>query len=76
MFSTMGDIIIHVGRYHDACGGYYEYCGRVQYHGSYHEYHGDIMSPMGGVQYCGDIMSTMGVFSTMEGYHDACGGIS
>ena len=24
----------------------------------------------------GDIMSTLGVFSTSEGYHDACGGIS
>ena len=34
----------------------------------YHEYHG-------GVQYRGDIMSTVGVFSTVEGYHDACGDI-
>ena len=26
MFSTVGDIMMHVG-YHDACGGYYEYRG-------------------------------------------------
>ena len=47
--STVGDIMMHVG--------------------GYHEYHGS-------VQYYGDIMSTMGVFSTMEGYHGACEGIS
>ena len=62
MFSTVGDIMIHVGGYHDTCGGNHEYCGGVQYHEGYHEYHGDIMMHVrryheyhGGVQYCGGI---------------------
>ena len=50
MFSTMGDIIMHVGdilstmgkvQYrggcHDKCGGYLEYRGDSQYHGGYHD---------------------------------------
>ena len=50
--------------YHDACGGYHEYHGGVQYHGEYHplkfEYHGEYHDTCGGyheyhgrVQYCG-----------------------
>ena len=27
VFSTMGDIMMHVGKYHEYCGGYHEYYG-------------------------------------------------
>ena len=53
MLSSMGDIVINVGRYLEYRGGYREYCG------GYLEYCGDI-------QYHGDIMSTVGVFSILE----------
>ena len=35
VFSTMGDIMINVGRY-------LEYRGGVQYRGGYHKYHGGL----------------------------------
>ena len=48
-----------------------QYRGGIQYLGGYHEYRGgDILNTVG------DILSTVGVFSTVEGYHDARGGIS
>ena len=33
MFSTVGDIMIHVGDIMIHVGGYHEYCGGVQYRG-------------------------------------------
>ena len=39
--------------------------------GEYHEYRGpDIMMHVGGYQ-----VSTVGVFSTVGGYHEYCGGV-
>ena len=49
--STMGDILITVGRYHDKCGGISWYHGDMMHVGN-------IMSTVGG--YVGDIMSTVG----------------
>ena len=46
VFSTLGDIMINVGRY-------LEYRGGVQYRGGFHEYHGVILSIMGDTQYRG-----------------------
>ena len=40
-----GDIMIHVGGYHDTCGGYHEYMGgsvTMSTSGGYHEYIGGI----------------------------------
>ena len=37
--STSGDVQ-NIGGYHNACGGYYEYIGDVQYVGGYHKYIG------------------------------------
>ena len=38
MFSTSGDIMMHVGRYHELIGGYHEYIGGYhEYIGGYHE---------------------------------------
>ena len=51
VFSTVGDIMMHVEGYHEHCGGV-QYCGgyhllKSEYHGGYHdtcggyhEYHG------------------------------------
>ena len=55
------DIMMHVGGYYDACGVYQEYIRGCW---------GDTMST------AGDIMSTSGMFSTLAGYRDACGGAS
>ena len=38
MFSTSGDIMIHVGGYHEYIGGYHEYIGGYhEYIGGYHD---------------------------------------
>ena len=58
--STVGDIIMHVGGYHDARGGYLEYRGGVQCHGGYH--------PLK-FEYSG------GYHDTCGRYHEYCGGV-
>ena len=59
------------GGYHEACGGYLEYCGDVQYCGGYHdkcgclEYCGDVQYCGGYHEYDGVILSTAQILSTM-----------
>ena len=56
-----GDIMIHVGGYHDTCGGYHEYMGGCSVH------RGDTMSTSGGYhEYIGGCSVHRGMFSTSE----------
>ena len=58
-----------VGRYHDACGGYHEYHGGVQYRGGIISTVEVILSTVGDTQYRG------GYHDARGGYHVYCGGI-
>ena len=66
----VGDIMMHVGRYYDACGD-----TKQEYIRGCSVHWGDTMST------AGDIMGTSGMFSTsgdimmhVGEYYDACGG--
>ena len=62
VFSTMGDIMMHVGGSHEYrgdvqyCGGYHEY------HGGYHEYHRGYLEYCGGIYHHGDVSCIMRMY--------------
>ena len=63
------------GGYHDACGGYLEYHGDVQYHLDIMINVGDILNTMRGFQDRGGYLEYRGGVQYHGGYHDAHGGV-
>ena len=71
---SLYNVVQYRGGYHDACEGYLEYRGGVQYHGGimstvggHLSTVGDIMMHVGDINmHVEDMMITVGVFSTMR----------